>query len=58
MADIKHINVKTEEEMITQLKLLLNNGYNVAVSKNVNILNLAEDNVTYTIGYCARPKEV
>ena len=56
MADIKHIDVKTEEEMITQLKILLNNGYNVAVSKNVNILNLAEDNVTYTIGYCVRPK--
>ncbi len=58
MADIKHINVKTEDEMITQLKLLLDNGYNVAVGRNVNILNLNEDNVTYTIGYCVRPKEV
>ena len=58
MADIKHISVKTEEETITQLKILLNNGYNVAVSKNVNILNLAEDNITYTIAYCVRPKEV
>lgn len=57
MADIKHINVKTEEEMLTQLKLLLNNGYNVAVSRNVNILNLNENNVSYTIGYCVRPKE-
>jgi len=57
MADIKHINVKTEDEMITQLKLLLNNGYNVAISRNVNILNLEEDNETYTIGYCVRPKE-
>lgn len=57
MADIKHINVKTEDEMITQLNLLLNNGYNVAISRNVNILNLEEDNVTYTIGYCVRPKE-
>ena len=58
MADIKKIKVKTEDEMITQIKLLLNNGYNVAVSRDVNVLNLAEDNISYTIGYCVKPKEV
>ena len=57
MADIKHINVKTEDEMIAQLKILLNNGYNVAISRNVNVLNLNEDIVTYQIGYCVKPKE-
>ena len=58
MADIKHIHVRTEDEMITQVKLLLDNGYNVAVSKDINILNLEEDNATYNIGYCVKPKEV
>ena len=57
MADIKHIDVKTEDEMIAQLKILLNNGYNVAISRNVNVLNLNEDIVKYQIGYCVKPKE-
>ena len=57
MADIKYINVKNEDEMLTQIKILLGNGYNVAISRNVNVLNLQDDNVTYTIGYCTRPKD-
>ena len=52
MAEKQKIKVKTENEMITQLKLLLNNGYAVAVNRNVNVLNLAEDNTTYTLIYC------
>jgi hypothetical protein len=57
MADIKYIKVKTEDEMLTQIKILLGNGYNVAISRDVNILNLQEDNATYTIGYCTKPKD-
>ena len=56
MAEKQKIKVKTEDEMITQLKLLLNNGYAVAVNRNINVLNLAEDNATYTLIYCT-PKE-
>lgn len=52
MAEKQKIKVKTEDEMITQLKLLLNNGYAVAVNRNINVLNLAEDNITYTLMYC------
>ena len=52
MTEKQKIEVKTEEEMITQLKLLLNNGYAVAVNRNVNVLNLKEDNATYTLVYC------
>lgn len=54
MAEKQKIKVKTEDEMITQLKLLLNNGYAVAVNRNVNVLNMAEDNTTYTIIYCTQ----
>ena len=50
MVDVKHIRVKTEDEMISQLKILLNNGYNVAISKHVNVLNLEKDDVTYQTG--------
>lgn len=57
MAEKQKIKVKTENEMITQLKLLLNNGYAVAVNRNVNVLNLAEDNTTYTLIYCTPQKE-
>ena len=56
MTEKQKIEVKTEEEMITQLKLLLNNGYVVAINRDVNVLNLAEDNITYTLIYCT-PKE-
>lgn len=56
MAEKQKIEVNTENEMITQLKLLLNNGYSVAVNRNVNVLNLKEDNATYTLVYCT-PKE-
>lgn len=56
MTEKQKIEVHNENEMITQLKLLLNNGYAVAVSRNVNVLNLKEDNATYTLVYCT-PKE-
>ena len=36
--DAQRVVVKTEEEMITQLKLLLNNGYVVGVQKIDNLL--------------------
>lgn len=57
MVEKHKIKVKTEDEMITQLKLLLNNGYAVAVNRNVNVLNLEEDNATYTMLYCTPKKE-
>lgn len=58
MSEKQKIKVKTEDEMVTQLKLLLNNGYAVAVNRNVNVLNMAEDNTTYTMLYCTPKKEV
>lgn len=45
--DKQEINVKTEEEVITQLKLLLENNYAVAIRKNDNLLGC----VSYTIAY-------
>ena len=57
MGEKHKIKVKTEDEMITQLKLLLNNGYAVAVNRNVNVLSLEEDNTTYTVVYCKPKKE-
>ena len=56
MSKLTHIKVKTEDEMILQLKLLLNNGYAAAIRKYVNELNLASDDVTYDIAYCENPK--
>ena len=50
MADRHKIKVKTEEEVITQLKLLLENDYNVAIQKNDNLLGC----VSYTIVYQKR----
>ena len=47
MRDRQKIEVKTEEEVITQLKLLLKNNYNVAIQKNDNLLGC----VSYTIIY-------
>ena len=47
MADRQRLEVKTEEEVITQLKLLLENNYNVAIQKNDNLLGC----VSYTIVY-------
>ena len=41
------IEVKTEEEVITQLKLLLANDYQVAIQKNDNLLGC----VSYTMIY-------
>lgn len=49
------IYVKNEEEMVAQLKLLLSNGYTVAVQKVVNDLNLTGDCASYTIAYM-KPK--
>jgi hypothetical protein len=56
MSDKHKIKVKTEDEMIAQLKLLLNNGYSVAVNRDVNNLNLEEDDVLYTLVYCEQKK--
>lgn len=45
--DRQKITVKTEDEVITQLKLLLENGYNVAIQKNDNLLGC----ISYTMVY-------
>ena len=47
MAERQKIDVKTEEEVITQLKLLLANNYQVAIQKNDNLLGC----VSYTMVY-------
>lgn len=44
---VSKITVKTEEEMITQLKLLLDNGYYVAVHKNDNLLGCVDYQLMY-----------
>lgn len=41
------INVKTMEEVKAQMKLLLENGYQLAIQKNDNLLGC----VSYTIIY-------
>ena len=48
------LEVKTEDEMTEQLKILLNNGYDVAIHKNVNILCPNGDGDTYIIAYQKR----
>lgn len=48
------ITVKSEDEMISQIKILLTNGYSVAVCKDNN-MGLPDTN-EYTIAY--RKKEV
>ena len=51
----KHeVNVKTEEEMITQLKLLLDNGYNVAICKHDNFIG----SVSYGLIYEKKREEL
>lgn len=47
MTNAQQIIVKTEDEMIAQLKLLLNNGYVIGIDKMDNLLG----NVYYKILY-------
>lgn len=47
MTKRQRIEVKTEEEVVTQLKLLLANNYQVAIQKNDNLLGC----VSYTMVY-------
>ena len=47
MNDRQTIEVKTEEEMITQLKLLLANNYNVAICKHDNLLGCISYELVY-----------
>lgn len=47
MKERQKIDVKTIDEVITQLKLLLDNNYNVAIQKNDNLLGC----VSYTMVY-------
>lgn len=47
MADRQRIEVKTEAEVVTQLKVLLENNYKVGIQKNDNLLGC----VSYTIVY-------
>lgn len=53
MKDRQKITVKTEDEVITQLKLLLENGYDVAIQKNDNLLGC----ISYTMVYQKRKLE-
>lgn len=46
--DVNKITVKTEEEMITQMKLLLSNGYTVGIDKNDNLLGCVDYTLIYT----------
>ena len=41
----------SEDTMITQLKLLLNDGYAVAVIKNVDVFDTTDKKATYTLCY-------
>lgn len=50
MKDRHRLEVKTVDEVATQLKLLLDNDYNVAIQKNDNLLGC----VSYTIVYIKR----
>lgn len=50
MTNAQQIIVKTEDEMIAQLKLLLNNGYVVGVDKMDNLLGNAYYKLLYTKG--------
>ena len=47
MYDKQTIEIKTEEEMVTQLKLLLDNGYDVAIFKNDNLLGCVSYSLVY-----------
>lgn len=47
MPNKQKVNVKTEEEMVTQLKLLLDNGYNVAICKHDNLLGCVSYELVY-----------
>ena len=47
MKDRHRLEVKTVDEVITQLKLLLDNNYNVAIQKNDNLLGC----ISYTVVY-------
>lgn len=50
------IVVKTEEEMLSQLKILLNNGYSVAVCKDNNME--LPDTQEYTIAYTKKEDNI
>jgi hypothetical protein len=45
--DRHRIELKTRDDVITQLNMLLDNNYNVAIQKNDNLLGC----VTYTVIY-------
>ena len=47
MTNAQSIIIKTEDEMLTQMKILLNNGYVVGVHKIDNLLG----NVCYKLMY-------
>lgn len=47
MPNRQNVNVKTEEEMVAQLKLLLDNGYNVAICKNDTLLGCVNYSFVY-----------
>lgn len=50
MVDAQKIIVKTEDEMIAQLKLLLSNGYVVGIDKIDNLLGNVYYKLLYTKG--------
>lgn len=45
------IDISTEEEMISQIKLLMQNGYDVGVHKDIDVFG----NVEYLVAY-QKPK--
>ena len=47
MYEVQTVDVKTEAEMVTQLKVLLDNGYDVAVCKNDNLLGCVNYSLVY-----------
>ena len=50
MTNAQQIIVKTEDEMIAQLKLLLNNGYVIGIDKIDNLLGNAYYKILYAKG--------
>ena len=48
--EAQRVVVKTEEEMMTQLKLLLNNGYVVGINKIDNLLGNTYYQLIYAKG--------
>ena len=50
MSDKQELILKTEDEMIAQLKLLLNNGYVVGINKTDNLLGNTYYQLIYAKG--------